>query len=327
MSSASMRETSVSSLEGPMAGSSAGEHLHPTERRAAGVTGQIDPKSSKGRTYESPFAAEMAEMESPQSRLVDLASMIEGEIIPRLMFAHGRDSSRQAKAARAGYEPDAADIERFTQHILRDDDQVLQDYADDLLARGTPIDHLFLHLLAPVARRLGEMWSADTCSFTEVTIGLLRLQQLLRRYAPSFYRQELIPADDRSILLTALPGEQHTFGLLMLAEFFRRAGWSVDQEPHESVSSLLGCVRNHWYTVVGLSLSSERRTNEIAELVMALREQAQNPEMGVMVGGSIFTDRPELVDFVGADMGGRDAAGAVTDAESYRTAVRNPMED
>ena len=41
------------------------------------------------------------------------------------------------------------------------------------------------------------------------------------------FKLDLTPVDGRRILLTAVPGEQHSFGLYMVAEFFRRAGWDV----------------------------------------------------------------------------------------------------
>ena len=49
-----------------------------------------------------------------------------------------------------------------------------------------PLELLFLRLLAPAARRLGELWEGDLCTFTDVTIGLSHLQQVLRELSPVF---------------------------------------------------------------------------------------------------------------------------------------------
>ncbi|MEQ8660470.1 MAG: cobalamin B12-binding domain-containing protein, partial [Gammaproteobacteria bacterium] len=207
------------------------------------------------------------------------------------------------------------DIARFLGHVLRDSDDAVFECVDALVARHVPLERVFLGLLAPVARRLGEMWEADTCTFTEVTLGLMRLQQVLRRYAPRFNDGGAGCDGARRLLLNALPGEQHNFGIFMVAEFFRRAGWEVDEAPCGSSREIAAIVNREWYAMVGLSLSSECRVNELANLILQLRERSVNPDLGIMVGGWLFSERPELIEFVGADIGGKDAASAVEEAE------------
>jgi hypothetical protein len=62
-----------------------------------------------------------------------------------------------------------------------------------------------------------------------------------------------------SVLLTIIPGEQHSFGLSMVAEFFRRAGWNLCTGPFSSHQELASLVQNHWFDIVGFSVSSDRR--------------------------------------------------------------------
>ena len=52
--------------------------------------------------------------------------------------------------------------------------------------RGASVETLYLDLLAPTARHLGDLWDADVCDFTEVTVGLGRLQQVLHELSPAF---------------------------------------------------------------------------------------------------------------------------------------------
>lgn len=242
----------------------------------------------------------------------DLARLIETEVIPRMMFAHGSASPGTRPVDTV---PGERDVARLLGHILRDSDEAVFDCVDALIARRVPLERIFLGLLGPVARRLGEMWEADTCSFTEVTLGLMRLQQVLRRYAPRFNGGQDGADGTRRLLLNPLPGEQHNFGIFMVAEFFRRAGWVVDESPCDSSRDITTTVAEEWYAVVGLSLSAESRLNELANLILELRERSANPDLGIMVGGWLFSARPELVEFVGADIGGRDAARAVDEAD------------
>ncbi len=244
----------------------------------------------------------------------ELARLIEVEVIPRMMFAHGR-AAAASPAGAGGTAPEERDVAQLVGHVLRDDDQAVFDCVDTMIARGVPLERIFLGLLGPTARRLGEMWEADTCSFTEVTLGLIRLQQVLRRYAPRFNDGGAGGDPTRRVLLNALPGEQHTFGLFMLAEFFRRAGWDVDERPLGSAREIAAVVGDQWYALIGLSVSSDNRLNELANLILDVRERSMNPRLGVMVGGCLFSERPALVEFVGADIGGRDAAESIDEAE------------
>ena len=112
-------------------------------------------------------------------------------------------------------------------------------------------------------------------------------------------------------MLAATPGEQHTFGILMVAEFLRRTGWDVFGEPGLSRADLVEIVGREWFGVVGLSLCGERHLEELALTIRALRRASKNPAIGVMVGGSVFVEHPELVPQVGADataLDGRQAA-------------------
>jgi methanogenic corrinoid protein MtbC1 len=252
--------------------------------------------------------------ETRRHSAAELARLIEAEVIPRMMFAHGRPALAGAVEP-GGTAPDEHDVARLVGHVLRDDDTAVFDCVDTLIARGVPLERVFLGLLGPTARRLGEMWEADTCSFTEVTLGLIRLQQLLRRYAPRFNDGSASGDPTRRVLLNALPGEQHTFGLFMLAEFFRRAGWDVDEQPLGSATEIASVVGDHWYAMIGLSVSSDNRINELANLILDVRERSLNPNLGVMVGGCLFSEHPALVEFVGADIGGRDAADSIDEAE------------
>ena len=69
-------------------------------------------------------------------------------------------------------------------------------YVEALRAQGVSLESLYLDLLAGAARRLGEWWASDLCDFADVTVGVGRLQQILRELSPEF-RAELECAPER----------------------------------------------------------------------------------------------------------------------------------
>lgn len=259
-----------------------------------------------------------------EHRPAQLRRAIEVEIVPRLLLA-SRAASQCGFVAREELSLlDAATVEEFVGLILVNDVVVASAYLEAMRARGVSLETLYLHLLAPAARRLGELWSADLCDFTNVTVALGRLQQALRELSPAF-RDEVAPRQHgRRALLMPAPGEQHTFGLFMVAEFFRRAGWDVWGGPPASSNDLTSMVRADWFDVVGLSVGCESRLDVLAAGIRAMRRASRNRAVGVMVGGPVFVEHPELVAFVGADATAVDARQAAEQAESIVSLLARP---
>jgi len=97
-------------------------------------------------------------------------------------------------------------------------------------------------------------------------------------------------------------------------EFFRRAGWRASTGPVESASDLAAMVRRTSFAVVGLSTGCEERLDAIAATIRAVRGASRNRNIGVLVGGPIFIDRPQLATLVGADATAIDGREAVRQA-------------
>ncbi len=112
-------------------------------------------------------------------------------------------------------------------------------HLDALRAGGMSAEAVITEVLSATARHLGVMWEQDRCTFVDVTLGLSRLQQLLRIYGPAFEAEPALQGSGRRLLLAVVPGEQHTFGLAIVEEFFRRAGWHVQSEFLPSKAILL----------------------------------------------------------------------------------------
>lgn len=257
------------------------------------------------------------------SRLAQLNRTIESEVIPQLLRARRaeRGSPAPTPAARrfAPNVPSAADVADFTKVLLACDGAAATSFLDTMHARHVPLDSICLELMTPAARRLGEFWVADLCSFTDVTVALGRLQRLLREMSHDFYDTLACLEHGRRALLVAAPGEQHTFGALMVVEFLRRAGWDVFGEPGVSGREIVASVRREWFGVVGFSVSSERHLDAVASIIRALRRHSRNRAVRVMVGGNVFLEHPEFVALVGADATATDAQQVVHQAEAALT--------
>lgn len=241
----------------------------------------------------------------------DLARAIESEIIPRLMLAHRLPNSARATPAEPqGPAPivlSAGEIEQFCEIIVRRPLSAARDYIDGLRSRGMALEAIIGSVLSETARHLGQLWESDRCSFVDVTVGLSRLQQLLRVYGPAFEGAKAAGEPSPRVLLAAIPGEQHTFGLSVVEEYFRRAGWLVEVEIGGTRPGLVQRIGAEWFDVIGLSASGETATPTIAALIAALRASSLNRSVQIAMGGFLFNERPDLARELGADCGARDA--------------------
>ena len=243
------------------------------------------------------------------TRMSQLARTIEQEIIPRLMLAHRTVADLLPRSV-PDHTINEGDIKHFAKLVLSHDEDVAFGTIDALRARGVPIEKIFVDLLAPTARYLGHLWDDDLCNFTDVTVGLGRLQRVLRELSPALGRSVEHPSQGRRVLLLPSPGEQHTFGLVMVAEFFRRAGWDVTGGAWAAGADAATLVSAEWFDVLGFSLGAVVHLDELAASIAAVRHATCNKDLAILVGGPLFGLHPEFVGQVGADgmtIDGREA--------------------
>jgi MerR family transcriptional regulator, light-induced transcriptional regulator len=251
-----------------------------------------------------------------------LARTIEGEIIPRLLLAH-KTAASLGNEVLTSFHPD--ELQEFGGLILGLDGARAHDFIRRKREEGRPLESIILGLLAPVASYLGTLWNADRCSFAEVAVGLSRLRQLLLELSPEFENEAPGWRHGRRALLLPTPGEHHTFGLFVVEAFFRREGWDVCGGLIDSEDEVSHLVERQWFAIAGFSLSSERFLDRLTPLIRAVRRNSCNPEIGVLVGGPLFLERPELAAAVGADASAADGRVAVHEARTLiaRSAVRS----
>jgi len=183
---------------------------------------------------------EMArQCEAPDTEISrTLKNTIEGEIIPRLMMAHSDGSPSLAPKEGRGWQITPNAIDEFVSILVDRDDADAFEFIFGLRDEGAPIENIYLQLLAPSAHRLGDLWLEDKCHFVDVTIGLARIQAMLRALSPDFTAESDVDPNGSKALLSVHGSEQHTCGLFMVGEFFRRDGWSVWCGPPSSENEI-----------------------------------------------------------------------------------------
>jgi hypothetical protein len=115
-----------------------------------------------------------------ERRIAGLVRTIEGEIIPRLMLAHAARGQALVSASGAPSSPiDPQHVDTLLRSVMAEDTASALQLVRSLAASGVSLEAIYLDLLSPAARKAGDLWEADRCSFTDVTIGLWRLQEVM----------------------------------------------------------------------------------------------------------------------------------------------------
>lgn len=254
-------------------------------------------------------------LQTRHERSNELARIVESEIVPRLMFVHENMQRPEAPKQPQSVVLDEETTERFAVLSLSSGRDSLLAVIGNLLQQGVSLESIFLNLLAPAARRLGDFWNEDRASFADVTIALGRLQQVVRELGQHASPAEAANGHGRAALFAPAPGEQHTFGIVIIEEFFRHSGWRTWSELDGSREEIVHAARSHVFDVFGMTASSEDRLDQLAPTIMSVRAMSRNRDISVIVGGRLFIERPDLVARVGADAMASDALEAVLKAE------------
>lgn len=258
------------------------------------------------------IAQEQAEI---RRRASSMARLVEAEIIPRLMLSHRGDAARAPVGVSARIPEHSQSVRRIATLAGASSQEALLAEVSALAISGVSLEDVFLRYLAPAARLLGEDWLDDRLSFAYVTVGLGALQQLVRTlsrhiaYAPT-------PGDSpRSVLFAAAPGEQHTFGLVIVDELFRRSGWRTQLSLSGDIRDLCHAAASEHIDIFGVSISDRALLAPAKRLIRAIREASSNRDIVVLAGGRLIAESPDLAAEASADLATIDAQDAILKAE------------
>lgn len=238
-----------------------------------------------------------------------IGSLVDQAIIPRLMLANRQASTASTADRAASLKELGLLVEDFARLSYKQDLETCIGYVNLLRERGHNLEDIMIHLIAPTARQLGSWWEADTIDFVDVTIGTSRLQQMIWRWSPRANPNTV--AGERTALFLPTPGDQHTFGIVILSELFKKAGWAVtlgnSLEPAE-VEELL--TTRQW-DIVGYSIANNRLIDTLRSAIERTRAEIGDGPTRIIVGGNSIAYSSIAAAELGADFVAKDATEAL----------------
>ena len=218
-------------------------------------------------------------------------SQFAAEVVARLVL---RDVTEEAGLREAV-------LQRFLAAISSSDPAAFEALKPELKRARISAGALADCYIPEAARRLGEAWETDSLSFAAVTMGVARLQAILREIGSAWSADAMGQATGPTLLLILPQGEQHTLGALVLAGRLRRMGVSVSMRIAPSVSDLAGYVAERTFDGALISIACNDRLETCRILVKTLKE-ASNGGMTVAVGGAIRDSVESVKQATGADL-------------------------
>lgn len=213
--------------------------------------------------------------------------------------------------------PPEADIDALCDALVSPREEAAADLVLEARLGGMSVDMVYLGYLAASARRLGERWDEDRTTSAQMTIAAGRIYAIMRGLRQAFASDQYPKAGAARAMFASTPGETHTLGVTMAADFFRRRGWQIDLCTGLGHHELLSAAEGVAYPIIGVSAGSERMVFPLARLIVALR--ITSPAAWIMVSGKIIDLVPDILTLVDAD-------GVATDAETALTQMLTRIE-
>ncbi|MBB4267200.1 cobalamin B12-binding domain-containing protein [Roseospira visakhapatnamensis] len=248
-----------------------------------------------------------------------MTSVIEGEVIPRLLKAYRHVEPPPHVSARVGSQADGPcdqDVDTFARLLVSDGCGAAMALVNRFRRDGVDDDAIYAHLLDPGARRLDDQMNGLGDAFTDVSLATERLHRILHELDRELLCDTELRGLERRVLVANAPGEDTTCADLMVAAFFHRAGWDVvEAPPVETYDALMHLVREDWLAVAHLSVSRPCRVPGLARGLEGLRRASDNQNLGIILGGAVVRGEPSLAARVGADGSALTGPEAVERAE------------
>jgi methanogenic corrinoid protein MtbC1 len=217
-----------------------------------------------------------------------LETLIRSNVLPELLQRHGAAALLPAPLIL-----EKQSVELAALLLAANPDSALN-LIHDQLGHHLSAVPLYATLLEPAARRLGDLWAADSCSEFDMTIALSHLQRTVRLLGMESLQQPLSLEKAPHVLVVPLPGELHSLGVALDSEAMWHQGWSPQSEFPSDNAALQRLLRADWFDVLDLTMSVALQRQHwlprLAETIRLARRASRNQDLIVIVGGRIFTD-------------------------------------
>ena len=155
------------------------------------------------------------------------------------------------------------------------------------ISDGFAAEDLIDDYIPAVARKLGNRWCEDTLGFAQVTIGVSRLQAMLRKIGEGWTNDSDLRPSAPSIMLIVQQDIYHTLGAMVLNSQLRRMGLSVRLMLGECAEELARQLNRTNFSAVFISSSCGETLHSLSRTVDVVKTSTLRAPP-IVIGGTIL---------------------------------------
>jgi hypothetical protein len=160
------------------------------------------------------------------------------------------------------------------------------------------------------ARRMGEAWLDDELSWIDVTIGVSRMQSLLREIGAAWVADQASDGGHGTVMFILPEHEQHTLGPMVAIGQLRRFGISVCLRIAPGPGELRDLMAARRFDGIIISVATREKLRSVARTVELLRTIKGSPAP-IIVGGAVMSGVEDPASCTGADFSANDIGAAL----------------
>jgi MerR family transcriptional regulator, light-induced transcriptional regulator len=183
--------------------------------------------------------------------------------------------------------------------------EMAEQVIDEVMNEGVTWQEVYLHVLSPALKRVGELWQSGALSVAAEHAATVMTQRILSRTVPRPFLADRAPLG--TVVVGCVAGEHHSLGARMVADFFQASGWSVRLLGADvPTGDLVDFVRLSRPDLVALSATVDEAEEALGGAVRELLRSREDSQHPLLIGGGQWFDRHPAhglpLDLCGSDL-------------------------
>jgi MerR family transcriptional regulator, light-induced transcriptional regulator len=179
----------------------------------------------------------------------------------------------------------------------------------DAVEAGADVKEIYLSVFQPVQYELGRLWQMNHITVAQEHYCTAATQLIMSQLYPYIFSGN----KEKGMVVAACIGtELHEIGVRMVADFFEMDGWdTLYLGANTPLPAIVRTLHEQKADLLCLSATMTYHVPRVADVIQAVRANAQLDQVKILVGGYPFKVAPNLWQQVGAHGFGANAVEAV----------------
>lgn len=192
--------------------------------------------------------------------------------------------------------------DRLAQRLLAADQAGAWKVIEAAQASGMPIDGVYLNMIVPGLRHIGEQWRNGNVSIAQEHAATQVATRLVARVSAQIARRGVSKG---TVVIGTPATELHSLPVMIAADLIRLGGFEVldlgSNLPADAFAEIVSTQQR--LVAVAISVTTPGQTDQIAETIAAIRDRVETP---IFLGGAAV-DGDQHARLLGADFGASSA--------------------